>query len=155
MNHGYWILRPACLSVSQATTPPGIAPGAQDYPALVGIAIGLPILWFCALSRRATIVPPGDHWCAVFLPFAASVCSPPCFIALLVLLCFNLLGEGFGVALPRDHRYANWQCYRAGLLSSFIWPDSVFVLLPRVVNGRLTLAAATLSAILEQYHPGP
>ncbi|MCX2643920.1 FUSC family protein, partial [Klebsiella pneumoniae] len=55
------------------------------------------------------------------------------FITLLVLLCCNLLGEGFEVALPRiiDTLFG---CAIAWAAVSFIWPDWKFRNLPRVLD---------------------
>ena len=75
------------------------------------------------------------------------------FITLLVLLCFNLLGEGFEVALPRviDTLIG---CAIAWAAVSFIWPDWLFRNLPRVVDRAMNANCRYLDAILEQYHQG-
>lgn len=77
------------------------------------------------------------------------------FITLLVLLCFNLLGEGFEVALPRvlDTLIG---CAIARAAVSFIWPDWRFRNLPRVLDRALnancryrmpSLSSTTVDAI--------
>ncbi|EGV1961427.1 TIGR01666 family membrane protein, partial [Salmonella enterica subsp. enterica serovar Infantis] len=75
------------------------------------------------------------------------------FITLLVLLCFNLLGEGFEVALPRvvDTLIG---CAIAWAAVSFIWPDWRFRNLPRVLQRATDANCRYLDAILEQYHQG-
>ena len=75
------------------------------------------------------------------------------FITLLVLLCFNLLGEGFEVALPRiiDTLIG---CAIAWAAVSFIWPDWKFRNLPRVLDRAMNANCRYLDAILEQYHQG-
>jgi uncharacterized membrane protein (TIGR01666 family) len=75
------------------------------------------------------------------------------FITLLVLLCFNLLGEGFEVALPRviDTLIG---CAIAWAAVSFIWPDWRFRNLPRVLDRAMNANCRYLDAILEQYHQG-
>ncbi|MDC4404529.1 FUSC family protein, partial [Acinetobacter baumannii] len=75
------------------------------------------------------------------------------FITLLVLLCFNLLGEGFEVALPRviDTLIG---CAIAWAAVSFIWPDWRFRNLPRVSDRAMNANCRYLDAILEQYHQG-
>lgn len=75
------------------------------------------------------------------------------FITLLVLLCFNLLGEGFEVALPRviDTLIG---CAIARAAVSFIWPDWRFRNLPRVIERATDANCRYLDAILEQYHQG-
>ncbi|XNM48751.1 FUSC family protein [Escherichia coli] len=66
---------------------------------LVGIAIGIPVLWFVPSleGRRAA----GYYRRALFAFRNVQYAHATMFITLLVLLCFNLLGEGFEVALPR------------------------------------------------------
>ena len=68
------------------------------------------------------------------------------FITLLVLLCFNLLGEGFDVAVPRivDTLLG---CGMAWLAVSFIWPDWRFRRLPAVAEKTLTANCRYLDAI--------
>lgn len=75
------------------------------------------------------------------------------FITLLVLLCFNLLGEGFEVALPRviDTLIG---CAIAWAAVSFIWPDWRFRNLPCVLQRATDANCRYLDAILEQYHQG-
>jgi uncharacterized membrane protein (TIGR01666 family) len=75
------------------------------------------------------------------------------FITLLVLLCFNLLGEGFEVALPRviDTLIG---CGIAWAAVSFIWPDWKFRNLPTVMARAVDANCRYLDAILEQYHQG-
>ena len=75
------------------------------------------------------------------------------FITLLVLLCFNLLGEGFEVALPRvvDTLLG---CGLAWLAVAFIWPDWRFRQLPAVAERTLQANCRYLDAIMEQYHQG-
>lgn len=75
------------------------------------------------------------------------------FITLLVLLCFNLLGEGFEVALPRiiDTLIG---CAIAWAAVSFIWPDWKFRNLPRALDRAMNANCRYLDAILEQYHQG-
>jgi uncharacterized membrane protein (TIGR01666 family) len=74
------------------------------------------------------------------------------FITLLVL-CFNLLGEGFEVAMPRviDTIIG---CAIAWAAVSFIWPDWRFRNLARVTEQAFNANCRYLDAILEQYHQG-
>lgn len=67
------------------------------------------------------------------------------FITLLVMLCFNLLGQSFEVAVPRlfDTLVG---CAIAWTAVSFIWPDWR--------SRRLTANCRYLDAILVQYHQG-
>ncbi|MCP6542135.1 FUSC family protein, partial [Klebsiella pneumoniae] len=66
---------------------------------LVGVAIGLPVLYFVPSveGHMILIVITG----VLFFAFRnVQYAHATMFITLLVLLCFNLLGEGFEVALP-------------------------------------------------------
>ena len=75
------------------------------------------------------------------------------FITLLVLLCFNLLGEGFEVAIPRviDTLIG---CGIAWAAVTFIWPDWKFRQLDKVVRKTFDANCRYLDAILVQYHQG-
>lgn len=75
------------------------------------------------------------------------------FITLLVLLCFNLLGEGFEVAAPRVFDTL-LGCAIAWVAVSFIWPDWKFRQLPTVVHKTFNANCRYLDAILAQYHQG-
>ena len=98
---------------------------------MVGIAIGLPILWFVPSleGQLILLVITG----VLFFAFRnVQYAHATMFITLLVLLCFNLLGEGFEVALPRviDTLIG---CAIAWAAVSFIWPDWRFRNLPRII----------------------
>lgn len=69
------------------------------------------------------------------------------------MLCFNLVDQGFEVALPRlfDTLVG---CAIAWAAVSFIWPDWRFRRLPAVVEKSLTANCRYLDAILVQYHQG-
>ena len=119
---------------------------------LVGIAIGLPILWFVPSleGQLILLVITG----VLFFAFRnVQYAHATMFITLLVLLCFNLLGEGFEVALPRviDTLIG---CAIAWAAVSFIWPDWRFRNLPRVIERATDANCRYLDAILEQYHQG-
>lgn len=75
------------------------------------------------------------------------------FITLLVLLSFNLLGEGYDVALPRiiDTLIG---CAIAWFAVSFIWPDWKFRQLPLLIQKTMTNNCYYLDAILIQYYQG-
>lgn len=106
----------------------------------------------CTVTGRATCIT-GDHWRPVFAFRNVQYAHATMFITLLVLLCFNLLGEGFEVALPRviDTLIG---CAIARAAVSFIWPDWRFRNLPRVLERATDANCRYLDAILEQYHQG-
>ncbi|MGU0161571.1 FUSC family protein [Escherichia coli] len=117
---------------------------------LVGIAIGIPVLWFVPSleGQLVLLVITG-----VFAFRNVQYAHATMFITLLVLLCFNLLGEGFEVALPRviDTLIG---CAIAWAAVSYIWPDWQFRNLPRMLERATEANCRYLDAILEQYHQG-
>ena len=149
MNHGYWILLTS-LFVCQ---PNYNATRHRLALRIIGtLAIGLPILWFVPSleGQLILLVITG----VLFFAFRnVQYAHATMFITLLVLLCFNLLGEGFEVALPRviDTLIG---CAIAWAAVSFIWPDWRFRNLPRVIERATDANCRYLDAILEQYHQG-
>ncbi|SQA96296.1 Inner membrane protein yccS [Cedecea neteri] len=116
------------------------------------MAVGLPLLWLVPSieGQLILIVITG----VLFFAFRnVQYAHATMFITLLVLLCFNLLGEGFEVALPRviDTLLG---CAIAWAAVSFIWPDWRFRRLSRVVERAFNANCRYLDAILEQYHQG-
>lgn len=71
------------------------------------------------------------------------------FITMLVLLCFNLRGEGFEVAAPRVHDTL-LGCIIARAAVSFNWSDWNLRQLPAVVDKTLNANCHSLDAILVQ-----
>ncbi|MGU0055374.1 FUSC family protein [Enterobacter hormaechei] len=72
------------------------------------------------------------------------------FITLLVLLCFDLLGEGFEVALPRADTTADRLRHRWAAVR-FIWPDWRFQKFTARVRQSNERRLPLLDAILERY----
>jgi uncharacterized membrane protein (TIGR01666 family) len=119
---------------------------------LAGIAIGLPVLWLVPSieGQLVLIVLSG----VLFFAFRQiQYAQATLFITLLVLLCFNLLGEGFEVALPRvvDTLLG---CGLAWLAVAFVWPDWRFRKITAVADRTLDANCRYLDAIMEQYHQG-
>ena len=151
MQHGYWILLTSlfvCQPNYNATRRRRHC--ASSVPA--GILIGLPILYFVPSleGQLVLIVITG----VLFFAFrTVQYAHATMFITLLVLLCFNLLGEGFEVAAPRVYDTL-LGCAIAWAAVSFIWPDWKFRQLPAVVDKTLNANCRYLDAILVQYHRG-
>lgn len=152
LERGYWILL-TCLFVCQpnySATRRRLA--LRIIGTLAGVAIGLPILWLVPSyeGQLILIVLTG----VLFFAFRqVQYAQATLFITLLVLLCFNLLGEGFDVALPRiiDTLLG---CALAWLAVTFIWPDWRFRRLSVVADRALKANCRYLDAVLEQYHQG-
>ncbi len=152
MNHGYWILLTSLFVCQPNYNATRHRLTLRIIGTLVGVAIGLPILWFVPSleGQLVLLVITG----VLFFAFRnVQYAHATMFITLLVLLCFNLLGEGFEVALPRviDTLIG---CAIAWAAVSFIWPDWRFRNLPRVLERATDANCRYLDAILEQYHQG-
>ena len=152
MNHGYWILLTSLFVFQPNYNSTRHRLTLRIIGTLVGVAIGLPILWFVPSleGQLVLLVITG----VLFFAFRnVQYAHATMFITLLVLLCFNLLGEGFEVALPRviDTLIG---CAIAWAAVSFIWPDWRFRNLPRVLERATDANCRYLDAILEQYHQG-
>ncbi|MBJ3815296.1 TIGR01666 family membrane protein [Shimwellia pseudoproteus] len=152
MQHGYWILLTSLFVCQPNYNATRHRLALRIIGTLVGVAIGLPVLWLVPSveGQLLLIVITG----VLFFAFRnVQYAHATMFITLLVLLCFNLLGEGFEVALPRviDTLLG---CAIAWAAVSFIWPDWKFRQLPRVVARALDANCRYLDAILEQYHQG-
>lgn len=152
MNHGYWILLTSLFVCQPNYNATRHRLALRVIGTLVGVAIGLPVLLLVPSveGQLVLIVVTG----VLFFAFRnVQYAHATMFITLLVLLCFNLLGEGFEVALPRiiDTLIG---CGIAWAAVSFIWPDWKFRHLPTVLGRALDANCRYLDAILEQYHQG-
>lgn len=152
LQHGYWILLTSLFVCQPNYNATRRRLALRIVGTLVGVAIGLPILWFVPSleGQLILIVITG----VLFFAFRnVQYAHATMFITLLVLLCFNLLGEGFEVAFPRviDTLLG---CAIAWAAVSFIWPDWRFRRLSLVVERAFNANCRYLDAILEQYHQG-
>ncbi len=152
LQHGYWILLTSLFVCQPNYNATRHRLALRIIGTLVGVALGLPILWLVPSleGQLMLIVITG----VLFFAFRnVQYAHATMFITLLVLLCFNLLGEGFEVALPRviDTLIG---CGIAWIAVSFIWPDWKFRNLPRVLERAVNANCRYLDAILEQYHQG-
>jgi uncharacterized membrane protein (TIGR01666 family) len=152
MQHGYWILLTSLFVCQPNYNATRRRLALRIIGTLAGILIGLPILYFVPSleGQMVLIVISG----VLFFAFrTVQYAHATMFITLLVLLCFNLLGEGFEVAAPRVYDTI-LGCAIAWAAVSFIWPDWKFRQLPAVVSKTLNANCRYLDAILVQYHQG-
>ena len=152
MQHGYWILLTSLFVCQPNYNATRRRLALRIIGTLAGILIGLPILYFVPSleGQLVLIVITG----VLFFAFrTVQYARATMFITLLVLLCFNLLGEGFEVAAPRVYDTL-LGCAIAWAAVSFIWPDWKFRQLPAVVDKTLNANCRYLDAILVQYHQG-
>lgn len=152
LQHGYWILLTSLFVCQPNYNATRHRLALRIIGTLVGVAIGLPVLLLVPSieGQLVLIVLTG----VLFFAFRnVQYAHATMFITLLVLLCFNLLGEGFEVALPRiiDTLIG---CAIAWAAVSFLWPDWKFRNLPRVLDRAMNANCRYLDAILEQYHQG-
>lgn len=152
MQHGYWILLTSLFVCQPNYNATRRRLALRIIGTLAGILIGLPILYFVPSleGQMILIVISG----VLFFAFrTVQYAHATMFITLLVMLCFNLLGEGFEVAAPRIYDTL-LGCAIAWAAVSFIWPDWKFRQLPAVVSKTLNANCRYLDAILVQYHQG-
>lgn len=152
LERGYWILLTSLFVCQPNYNATKRRLALRIIGTLLGIAIGLPLLNIVPSieGQLALIVVTG----LLFFMFRSSqYAQATLFITLLVLFCFNLLGEGFEVALPRiiDTLIG---CFIALLAVSFIWPDWKFRQLPQVIQKTMDSNCRYLDAILQQYYQG-
>lgn len=152
MRHGYWILLTSLFVCQPNYNATRRRLALRIIGTLAGILIGLPVLYFVpALEGQLILIVISG---VLFFAFRhVQYAHATLFITLLVLLCFNLLGEGYEVAAPRilDTLIG---CAIAWAAVSFIWPDWRFRALPSVIDKTLNANCRYLDAILEQYHQG-
>ncbi|MDE9434530.1 TIGR01666 family membrane protein [Xenorhabdus bovienii] len=152
LQRGYWILLTSLFVCQPNYNATRRRLALRVTGTLAGILIGLPILYFVPSieGQLVLIIISG----VLFFAFRnIQYAHATLFITLLVLLSFNLLGEGFEVALPRitDTLIG---CGIALLAVSFIWPDWKFRQLPRVINRTMIANCRYLDAIVGQYYQG-
>ncbi|MBJ7221159.1 MULTISPECIES: YccS family putative transporter [unclassified Brenneria] len=152
MQHGYWILLTSLFVCQPNYNATRRRLALRIIGTLTGILLGLPILYFVpSLEGQLVLIVISG---VLFFAFRnVQYAHATMFITLLVLLCFNLLGEGFDVAAPRviDTLLG---CAIAWAAVSFIWPDWRFRGLPAVINKTLDANCRYLDAVMTQYHQG-
>ncbi|WP_445493932.1 YccS family putative transporter [Photorhabdus sp. SF281] len=152
LQRGYWILLTSLFVCQPNYSATRRRLALRIIGTVAGVLIGLPILYFVPSieGQLVLIVISG----VLFFAFRnIQYAHATLFITLLVLLCFNLLGEGFEVALPRivDTLIG---CGIAWLAVNFIWPDWKFRPLPQVISRTMDTNCRYLDAILVQYCQG-
>ena len=152
LQYGYWILLTSLFVCQPNYNATRRRLALRIIGTLAGVAFGLPLLWLIPSTegQLILIVITGVMFFALR---NSQYAYATLFITLLVLFCFNLLGEGFDVALPRiiDTLLG---CALAWLAVAFIWPDWHFFRLPAVAERTLNANCRYLDAVLVQYHQG-
>ena len=152
MERGYWILLTSLFVCQPNYSATKRRLALRIIGTIVGILIGLPLLNIIpSIEGQLTLIVVSG---LLFFMFRSSqYAQATLFITLLVLFCFNLLGEGFDVALPRIIDTVIG-CFIALLAVSFIWPDWKFRQLPQVIQKTMESNCRYLDAILQQYYQG-
>lgn len=152
MERGYWILLTSLFVCQPNYSATKRRLALRIIGTIVGILIGLPLLNIIpSIEGQLTLIVISG---LLFFMFRSSqYAQATLFITLLVLFCFNLLGEGFDVALPRIIDTVIG-CFIALLAVSFIWPDWKFRQLPQVIQKTMESNCRYLDAILQQYYQG-
>lgn len=152
MQHGYWILLTSLFVCQPNYNATKRRLALRIAGTVAGIIVGLPLLWLVPSveGQLILVVLSGVLFFALRLSRYASATL---FITLLVLCCFNLLGKGFDIALPRiiDTLIG---CSFAWLAVAFIWPDWRFRRLSSITARTMNTNCRYLDAILVQYHQG-
>lgn len=152
LNHGFWILLTSLFVCQPNYSATRRRLALRVVGTLAGVALGMPILYFIPSleGQMIMIVICG----MLFFTFrSVQYAQATMFITLLALLLFNLMGQGFEVAIPRIFDTLIG-CLIAWLAVSYVWPDWRFRQLPVVVNKTFYANCRYLDAVLEQYHQG-
>lgn len=152
LENGYWIMLTSLFVCQPNYNATRKRLTLRVLGTIAGILLGLPILYFVPSQEGQLILIVISG--VLFFAFRnIRYAYATMFITLLVLFCFNLLGEGFRVALPRviDTLIG---CGIAWAAVSFIWPDWKFRHISVVLKKAIDANCAYLKAILEQYHQG-
>jgi uncharacterized membrane protein (TIGR01666 family) len=152
LDRGYWILLTSLFVCQPNYSATKSRLTLRIVGTLTGVALGIPILYFIPSveGQLILIVISG----VLFFAFrSVRYAQATLFITLLVLLCFNLLGQGFEIIVPRiiDTIIG---CAIAWAAVSFIWPDWHFRQLPVIVSKTISANCHYLDAIVTQYKQG-
>ncbi len=152
LKYGYWILLTS-LFVCQPnyyTTKHRLL--LRVIGTFGGIIVGLPILYLITTQEVILLLIILSGW--LFFIFRNNhYAYATLFITLLVLFCFNLLGNHTNIIIPRIFDTLVG-CIISWLAVNYIWPDWKFCHLQDIVNKTLVNNVAYLNAITTQYHYG-
>ena len=152
LDRGYWILLTSLFVCQPNYNATKRRLALRILGTIAGILIGLPILYFVP-SMEGQLILIVISGLLFFVFRNSQYAQATLFITLLVLFSFNLLGEGFNIAIPRiiDTLIG---CGIAWLAVSFIWPDWKFRQLPQIISRTMESNSRYLDAILMQYDQG-
>lgn len=152
IQHGYWIILTSLFVCQPNYTATKRRLSLRVLGTIAGILAGIPLLYFVPTTEGQLFLIVVSGVC-FFLFRQARYAYATAFITLLTLLCFNLLGEGLSVAIPRLISTLIG-CGVAWLAVSFIWPDWHFRTISRLISQLHNTNSDYLSAIIVQYQQG-
>ncbi|MGL5186587.1 MAG: YccS family putative transporter, partial [Plesiomonas shigelloides] len=152
MERGYWILLTSLFVCQPNYSATRLRLRQRVLGTLAGIIAGLPLLYLIPSQegQMVLIVVLG----VLFFAFrTVQYGYATAFITMLVLFCFNLMGAGFDIAIPRitDTLIG---CGIAWLAVTFVWPDWRYRRLPLVIQRAIDSNTSYLSEVIAQYQQG-
>lgn len=152
MERGYWILLTSLFVCQPNYSATRLRLRQRVLGTLAGIIAGLPLLYLIPSQegQLVLIVVLG----VLFFAFrTVQYGYATAFITMLVLFCFNLMGAGFDIAIPRvtDTLIG---CGIAWLAVTFVWPDWRYRRLPQVIQRAIDSNTSYLSEVIAQYQQG-
>lgn len=152
LQRGYWILLTSLFVCQPNYSATKNRLFFRILGTLVGIALGIPVLYFVP-SQEGQLVLIVITGVLFFVFRAIRYAQATMFITLLVLLSFNILGEGYEVIIPRIIDTVIG-CFIAWAAVTLIWPDWKFRQLPTMLDKVIEANAQYFDAIKEQYYHG-
>ncbi|SBT60611.1 Inner membrane protein yccS [Plesiomonas shigelloides] len=152
MERGYWILLTSLFVCQPNYSATRLRLRQRVLGTLAGIIAGLPLLYLIPSQegQLVLIVVLG----VLFFAFrTVQYGYATAFITMLVLFCFNLMGAGFDIAIPRvtDTLIG---CGIAWLAVTFVWPDWRYRRLPLVIQRAIDSNTSYLNEVIAQYQQG-
>lgn len=152
MERGYWILLTSLFVCQPNYSATRLRLRQRVLGTLAGIIAGLPLLYLIP-SQEGQLVLIVILGVLFFAFRTVQYGYATAFITMLVLFCFNLMGAGFDIAIPRvtDTLIG---CGIAWLAVTFVWPDWRYRRLPLVIQRAIDSNTAYLSEVIAQYQQG-
>ena len=152
LEHGYWILLTSLFVCQPNYNATKRRLMLRIAGTLTGILLGVPILYFIpSIKGQLTLIVISG---VLFFAFrSVRYAQATMFITLLVLLCFNLLGQGFDIIIPRIIDTVIG-CLIAWIAVNFIWPDWNFRRLSIITDKTMLANNKYFQSVISQYHYG-
>lgn len=151
-QHGYWILLTGLFVCQMRYFATKSRLKMRTLGTVLGVILGLPLLYFVPSIEGQLLLTIIFGVCFFYLS-AKKYAMATLMATLMVLLIFNLKGEGYAVILPRvmDTLIG---CAIAWFAVSFIWPDWDFRNISNTMKKASDATIHYFDAIYEQYQNG-